>query len=76
MHSISIAGYRDQQNSLLIVNSNTPELTGRLSEDMYSQQDVKGILDGLRGCVVTNLRQEVGYVCTSYVCTSYLLNCT
>lgn len=29
---------------------------------MYSQEDVEGILDGLRGCVVTNLRQEVGAV--------------
>lgn len=26
---------------------------------MYSQEDVEDILDGLRGCVVTNLRQEV-----------------
>ena len=26
---------------------------------MYSQEDVEGMLDGLRGCVVTNLRQEV-----------------
>eukprot|EP00904_Undaria_pinnatifida_P007355 jgi/Undpi1/374/HiC_scaffold_1.g00370.m1 len=34
----------------------------RLSEDMYSQEDVEEILDGLRGCVVTNLRQEVGAV--------------
>lgn len=31
----------------------------RLSEDMYSQEDVQGILDGLRGCMVTNLHQEV-----------------
>ena len=31
----------------------------RLSEDMYSQEDVEEILDGLRGCVVTSLRQEV-----------------
>lgn len=28
---------------------------------MYSQEDVEGILDGLRGCVVTNLRQEVSW---------------
>eukprot|EP00903_Cladosiphon_okamuranus_P016240 g14982.t1 len=34
----------------------------RLLEDMYSQEDVEGILDGLRGCVITNLRQEVGAV--------------
>ncbi|CAM9199517.1 unnamed protein product [Ectocarpus sp. 4 AP-2014] len=34
----------------------------RLSEDMYSQQDVESIMDGLRGCVITNLRQEVGAV--------------
>ena len=34
----------------------------RLSEDMYSQEDVEGILDGLRGCVVTNLRQEVSLI--------------
>ncbi|CAN0232998.1 unnamed protein product [Scytosiphon promiscuus] len=34
----------------------------RLSEDMYSQEDVADILDSLRGCVVTNLRQEVGAV--------------
>ncbi|CAM9759933.1 unnamed protein product [Pylaiella littoralis] len=34
----------------------------RLSEDMYSQEDVEGLLDGLRGCVVTNLRQEIGAV--------------
>lgn len=26
---------------------------------MYSQEEVQEILDGLRGCVVTNLRQEV-----------------
>ena len=31
----------------------------RLSDDMYSQEDVEGILNSLRGCVVTNLRQEV-----------------
>lgn len=34
----------------------------RLSDDMYSQEDVEGILNSLRGCVVTNLRQEVGRV--------------
>lgn len=28
---------------------------------MYSQDDVQGILDGLRSCVLTNLRQEVRY---------------
>lgn len=30
----------------------------RLSEDMYSQVDVEDILEGLRGCVTANLRQE------------------
>lgn len=34
----------------------------RLAEDMYSQEDVEDILDGLRSSVVTNLRQEVGAV--------------